>query len=125
MVLEGRAIYAQIPAHDGQLGVAADRAAMLVKMGIGKLRLEIDGSPDKGCLYVLDGGFAQMHGNKLTLISERAIDVAELSSETARDALSKAEALPQANSEQLAKRDHDMAMARAMMAAVGATGAVA
>ncbi|MFA7235393.1 MAG: hypothetical protein WC058_00895 [Phycisphaeraceae bacterium] len=125
MVLEGRATYAEIPAHDGQLGVAAGRAAMLVKLGVGKLRLETPGSPGSAApgsekIFILDGGFAQMQGNKLSLISERAIDAAELTSAEARDALTQAEAMPKTSGEQLAKRDHDLAMARAMTAAVGA-----
>ncbi|MHB1157611.1 MAG: F0F1 ATP synthase subunit epsilon [Phycisphaerales bacterium] len=126
LVMEGRATYAELPAHDGQLGVAAHRAAMLVKLGVGKLRLEMaapaPGSvvPGSEKVFVLDGGFAQMQDNKLSLISERAIDAAELTSAAARDALTQAEAMPKTNGEQLAKRDHDLAMARAMTAVVGA-----
>lgn len=117
MVFQGPATYVQLPAHDGQLGVAANRAPMLVKMGVGKLRIEsAPGSESQDKVYVLDGGFAQMQDNKLSLISERAIDASELTGEQAHEALDRAEALPKTNSDEVARRDHDLAMARTMIA---------
>jgi len=71
--LEGEATYANLPAHDGQLGVMADHAPMLVKLGSGPMRLDMaEGSARR---FALDGGFAQMRQNKLILITERATEV--------------------------------------------------
>ncbi len=67
---EGEATYANLPAHDGQLGVMANHAPMLVKLGVGSLRVDlVSGTTSR---FELDGGFAQMRDNKLVLISERA-----------------------------------------------------
>ena len=71
-VFEGELTYANIPAHDGQLGVMPNRAPMLMEMGAGLLRLN---QPDGSVLrYRVEGGFIQMDENRLTLLSERAED---------------------------------------------------
>ena len=69
-VFEGEVSYANIPAHNGQLGVLPGRAPMLMQMGQGLLRLNLpDGTLQR---YRLEGGFIQMDENRLTLLSERA-----------------------------------------------------
>lgn len=72
-VFEGEVSYANVPAHDGQLGVMPHRAPMLMQMGSGTLRLQLgDGHTVR---YELDGGFIQMDENRLTLLSERATEL--------------------------------------------------
>ena len=69
-VFEGEVSYANVPAHDGQLGIMPNRAPMLMEIGQGLLRLTLaDGSLER---YRLEGGFVQMDENRLTLLSERA-----------------------------------------------------
>lgn len=73
-VLEAEVSYANLPAHDGQLGVMRDRAALLTELGKGTLTLDLaDGSKK---LFALEGGFAQMQSNRLTLLCEKASEVA-------------------------------------------------
>lgn len=112
-VLQTDATYADLPAHDGQMGVMAGRAAMLVKLGIGKLTLEPAEGPKQQ--FVLDGGFAQMSENKLTLLCERAYTTDEITSDKAREAMSAAEALPMSNADEVAQRNHDMQVVRHML----------
>ncbi len=70
---DGEVTYANLPAHDGQQGVMAGRAPMVVALGTGRLDLTLDnGSHTK---FDLQGGFAQMVDNKLTLLSEKATEV--------------------------------------------------
>lgn len=72
-VLDAEISYANVPAHDGQLGVLPGRAAMLVELGKGTLRLDLaDGSKKQ---YHLEGGFAQMNDNRLTLLCEKASEM--------------------------------------------------
>ena len=116
-VLEAEAVYAEVPGHDGQIGLMRDRAPMVVKMGPGKLRLELaDGSEKR---YLIDGGFAQMTDNKLTLLSERALDAEQIDPDQARAALAEAQALRGETEEQFEKRQHDLAYARAMVELAG------
>lgn len=83
-VLDVEALSAVFPAYDGYVGILPNHAPLLTKVGIGVLRVREDGGEGRE-IYV-DGGFAQMAGNHLTILSEKAKPVADLSSE-ATDAL--------------------------------------
>ena len=90
-VLETEATAVVFPAWDGEVGVLPQRAPFLCEMGIGVLRVE---SPEgKQTLYV-DGGFAQMVGDKLTLLTENAKRLDELDRLKAEAALATARELP-------------------------------
>ena len=69
-VLETEAKHVNVPAHDGQKGILANHAALLMKLGDGVLTVDLaDGSKQQ---FTLSGGFGQMRDNKLTLITEKA-----------------------------------------------------
>ncbi|MBI1375016.1 MAG: hypothetical protein GC159_20045 [Phycisphaera sp.] len=72
-VFEDEVVYANVPAHDGQIGVLRDRAPMVVQLGNGNLELKLPSGNLKR--YALEGGFAQMVDNRLTLLSEKASEV--------------------------------------------------
>ena len=72
------------PAHDGEVGILRNRAPLICKMGIGVLR--INGPSDSHTLFV-DGGFAQVCDNQLTVLTERAIRPDQLQKESAQQAL--------------------------------------
>ncbi len=71
-LLEIEVIYANLPAHDGQIGIMHNRAPLLTKLGKGKLHLELANGAKRH--FHLEGGFAQMCDNHLTLLSEKALD---------------------------------------------------
>ncbi|MCP3958671.1 MAG: ATP synthase F1 subunit epsilon [bacterium] len=83
-ILECDATFAAFPAHDGEIGIMPNRSALLCRLGIGVLRVESEG--EKHAFYV-DGGFAQMVDNKLTLLTEQARASEEIEHEAARQAL--------------------------------------
>ena len=70
-VYEGDVSYVVLPAHDGEMGFALNRAPILVQIGSGNLRLTADGG-SKTSLEI-SGGFAQMKGNKLTVLTDKAV----------------------------------------------------
>lgn len=72
-VLEAEVKHANVPAHDGQIGILANHAALVMKLGEGVLTIDLpDGSQQQ---FQLSGGFGQMRENKLTLISEKAEEI--------------------------------------------------
>jgi F-type H+-transporting ATPase subunit epsilon len=71
-VLDTPASYASFEAWDGQQGVATGASAFLTKLGTGVVTVQSDGGATK--VFVLDGGFAQMDGARLTLLTERAME---------------------------------------------------
>ena len=89
-VFEGDVAYASIPAWDGLVGVAPQRAPMLLKLGDGVLRLDVqEGDPRR---FFLGGGFAQMKDDRLTLLSDEAVASGEVDREETRAALAESEA---------------------------------
>ena len=68
-VLECEANFVALPAWDGEVGILRNRAPLLCRLGIGSLRIETPG--DNHILFV-DGGFAEMAANKLTVLTSAA-----------------------------------------------------
>lgn len=124
-VLDAKATYASFEAWDGQYGVVDKASAFLMKLGVGLVRIDVEGSGSRS--YILDGGFAQMDGAKLTLLTERALEMGTI------DAAAAQRELTEANSAVLAMNDKPMTLeqraglerrqrlARAKVAAAGRT----
>jgi F-type H+-transporting ATPase subunit epsilon len=69
-VLDQAADEVVIPAHDGELGVLPQRAPLMCELGIGQMRFTAAGKTTR--LFV-DGGFAQVYDNKVTVLTSRAL----------------------------------------------------
>jgi len=74
-VLDADADAVVIPAHDGELGVLRDRAALLCELGVGQLRYSRAGQTQR---VFIDGGFAQVLDNRITVLSGRALPAEEV-----------------------------------------------
>lgn len=61
---------ANFPQHDGMAGQLAGHAPFVVKLGLGPLRVDLEAGGSRS--YVIEGGFAQMVGNKLTVLTSGA-----------------------------------------------------
>ena len=79
-----------LPAHDGQLGILTGRAPLLVKLGVGAMRVDLAGGGRK--LFLIDGGVAQMRDDKLTVLTTLATAADQIDVAAARAELQKAEA---------------------------------
>jgi F-type H+-transporting ATPase subunit epsilon len=94
-LLDEDVTYASVPAWDGSFGVLTDRAPILARLGVGELRLEFADSAKGqggGRSYLVEGGFVQMLGNKLTVLAERATPTESLVLNEAEAELRAAEA---------------------------------
>ena len=74
-VLDETADYVVVPMYDGELGVAPDRLPLIGRLGFGELRLT-QGNQTKH-MYV-DGGFVQIRGNVVTVLTSKAMDVKDI-----------------------------------------------
>ncbi len=104
-VLECDANFVAFPAHDGEMGVLNRRAPIVCKLGIGVLRVEIpdpsrpDVRRDKGAgetvkhVLFVDGGFAQVVDNRLTILTQQARKADDLEATAAGQALIEARAM--------------------------------
>ncbi|MEM1446555.1 MAG: ATP synthase F1 subunit epsilon [Planctomycetota bacterium] len=59
-----------LPAHDGQMGVLALHAPMMVELGQGALTLTKASGGDT--TLTIDGGFAQVQDNQLVVLADQA-----------------------------------------------------
>jgi F-type H+-transporting ATPase subunit epsilon len=111
-VLESDATFAAVPAHDGELGIQKDRAAMLYRLGAGLLR--VDTPEGKRALFVA-GGFAQMVDNRLTILTEVAKELDKIDRATAERALADAQAMKGTSEAEFDARQRALAAARAQL----------
>ncbi len=68
----------EVPAHDGQLGVWPNRSPLFCQLGLGLMKvteiLELDVDPvPLHHVLIVDGGFALMASNSLTVLAHEAI----------------------------------------------------
>lgn len=101
IVLDTPATFVAFPAHDGEVGVLPNRAPLVCRMGIGSLRIQ---SPQGNHTYFVDGGFAQVVNNRLTLLTEQAQKQEDINPAAAQKALVEAQALPTRSDESFEKR---------------------
>ena len=90
-VLNEKADSVVIPAHDGELGVLGNRAPLMCELGIGELRYRGCGS---GGRVFVDGGFAQVNENVVTVLTPRAIAAEDVSAEIVAEARAGADREP-------------------------------
>lgn len=77
-VVKGTADSIVIPMHDGELGILPDRAPLMCELGIGQMRYRKAGAIRR--LYI-DGGFAQVHDNRVTVLTGQAVPTEQITDE--------------------------------------------
>jgi F-type H+-transporting ATPase subunit epsilon len=100
-VLDTPADFVALPLYDGELGVLPGRAPLIGRLGYGDLRIR---HGDHTQHYFVDGGFAQVRANVVTVLTPRAIKAENIDKSAAEQALQAAHApvtTPQAQEEQL------------------------
>jgi F-type H+-transporting ATPase subunit epsilon len=99
-----------LTAHDGLIGILTDRAPLLIKLGLGPLRLDLAGGQQK--LFLVEGGVAQMKDNKLTVLTNDAIPAEKLDAESARAEFAEAQARVPTDAKTAEARTRQMARAK-------------
>jgi F-type H+-transporting ATPase subunit epsilon len=83
-VLDETVEFVALPMYDGELGVLPGRAPLIGRLGYGELRTVRGGQTRR---YFVDGGFAQVRANVVTVLTPRALRAEELSVSKAEHAL--------------------------------------
>lgn len=99
-LLDGRAIYASVPAHDGLMGFQPGRAPVVFKLGLGEMRVTFADERGVGGgtrNYVIEGGFGHMTADKLTVLTTRAVAGSDIVQEEAQKELTAAQASTSGN----------------------------
>lgn len=74
-VLDANADAVVLPMYDGELGVLPGRAPLIGRLGFGELRIRNGASVER---YFIDGGFAQVRANVVTVLTPRAKKASEI-----------------------------------------------
>jgi len=99
--LECQAKFVAFPAHDGEMGVLMNRSPLVCKMGIGPLRVE---SPDGDHTFFVSGGFAQVLENRLTILTQQAIEPGNIDHAGVEQAMVEARAMKITDEDSLTAR---------------------
>ena len=90
----------QLPLYDGQMGIYPGRAPLIGRLGYGELKLTTVADERS---YYIDGGFVQVKGSVVSVLTNRAVPARELS-------VSEAEARLQEISVQVTHSDAEQAV---------------
>ena len=90
-VFDAEASYVSFPAWDGQQGVMPGQSPILSRLGVGAMRVDL--ADGKRRDFWVAGGFAQVQGDVVTILTEHAAEPADLSAEDAEQELREANAL--------------------------------
>jgi F-type H+-transporting ATPase subunit epsilon len=110
-VLDTACDFVALPMYDGELGVLPGRAPLIGRLGYGELRTVTGRETHR---YFVDGGFAQVRDNVVTVLTPRALKAEEMNVSGAQDALDAAQA-PGKTPEEQDKQLRAQARARALL----------
>jgi len=113
VVLDTEAEFVALPAWDGEIGVLRHRAPLMVKLGIGILRVTT--TADGPQQMAIDGGLAEMVDNHLSVLTEGARFAADLDREEVVTALEAAQASEAHDPVAVAQRADAIARAKAQL----------
>jgi len=95
----------RFPLYDGQIGILPGRAPLVGRLGSGELRV----TTGKGVAsYFIDGGFVQVKGNVVSLLTDGAQLASTLDARKAEDELQNVQRRHPKNDAEFAAKDADL-----------------
>jgi F-type H+-transporting ATPase subunit epsilon len=104
--------FVALPLYDGELGVLPGRAPLIGRLGYGELRTRVAGLTQH---YFVDGGFAQVRDDVVTVLTNRAIPADRIVTVAASEELERANALRATTDAEQAEKERSIARARAQL----------
>lgn len=113
MVFDQEVAALRFPLFDGDFGVLPGHAPVIGRLGFGELK--ITGVDQSETSLFLDGGFVQIRGQLVTLLTQRAVPVKELSIAAAQQAFEAAQAKPSISAAEHSLKTTDLLRTRRML----------
>jgi F-type H+-transporting ATPase subunit epsilon len=104
--------FVALPLYDGELGILPGRAPLIGRLGFGELRTRDGGTIRR---YFVDGGFAQVRDNVVTLLTNRAVPAADVNPTAATLEMEQAQARRATTDDEQAEKAKAIARARAQL----------
>src|SRR5919204_4867245 len=111
-VVDEPAEFVALPMYDGELGVLPGRAPLIGRLGVGELRLQQHGAARR---FFVDGGFAQVRADTVTVLTNKAVPAAEIDAAVANQQLAAAQAIMPKSPAEQAARERAEQRARSML----------
>jgi F-type H+-transporting ATPase subunit epsilon len=111
-VLDTDADFVALPLYDGEAGVLPGRAPLIGRLGFGELRVRIAAATRH---YYVDGGFVQVAGNVVSVLTNRALPAETLNAGAAEEQLRTASARRAAGRDEMAIRERLILQARGQL----------
>ena len=113
-LLDEPALALRFPLYDGQIGILPGRAPVVGRLGYGELKINrVDGSETS---YYIDGGFVQVKGGVVSILTNRSMPASEIKVTEAEELLQQAVSRVATNELEAAARTRDQARARSLLA---------
>ena len=103
----------RFPLYDGDIGILPGRIPLIGRLGVGELRVKA-ASGDTN--YFIDGGFVQVIGSNVTLLTNRAIPAKDISAADAEKQLEEARSRVAKTDEETTAKFADQQRARKLLA---------
>jgi len=98
---------------DGEIGIEPGHTPMIGRLGCGEMRIRREGQTTDR--YYVEGGFVEVLGDVISVLTQRAIPAAEIDEAVARERLVSAQARSASTPEALAVRDRAVEQSRAQL----------
>ncbi len=110
--LEEKTDFVALPLYDGEIGIAVGHSPLIGRLGFGEMRLR---TGNKVRRYYVDGGFVQVSGNVVSVLTNRAVPAEKVDEQIAREQLASARRKKAHTEEQMNIRDRAVSQARAQI----------
>jgi len=110
--LESKADFVALPLFDGEIALAPAHAPLIGRLSFGEIRVKIG---DKVTRFYVDGGFVEVAGNVVSVLTNRALSVSQVDASAAQSQLQAALKLPLRTPEEEEIRDRALAQARGQL----------
>jgi F-type H+-transporting ATPase subunit epsilon len=110
--LEQAVDFVVLPLEDGEIGIARDHSPLIGRLGFGEMRLRVGGDVQR---FYVDGGFAQVVENRVTVLTNRAVPADEIDDAAIAEQLQAALQQPANTPQLLAVRDRLLSQARGQL----------
>jgi F-type H+-transporting ATPase subunit epsilon len=109
-VLDEQAEFVALPLYDGEIGILGGRSPLIGRLGYGEMRIKRDDQLER---YYVEGGFVEVVGDVVSVLTNRAIRAEDLDETRAREQLAVARERSARTPETMAIRERAVAQARA------------
>ncbi len=104
--------FVALPLYDGEIGILPGRAPLIARLGYGELRTKVHGTAHR---YFVDGGFAQVRDDVVTVLTSRAVPAERVDTTLAARELESAQARLARTDDEQAEKAKAVARARAQL----------